>query len=437
MTRPAAPTLAPRLDRSLELDVVVVATNRAEVLDATVHRLHAALTVGLSTTWRLTIVDHASHDSTGEVAERLARELVGVRSERVAERLTRAAMHGRWASSPAVAVTFVELTPGLDVDATVALLARRAASAPVRLRPHLRPMSRRTALAGIGGLGLTAVLAACGRSGSGSSATTSGASASTTSAAGAASTASTTATSTATSTTTSAATGTATTSASTGATATTGPSEAAEVVLVPELTEGPYYLDLDLVRGDIREDRQGAPLVLDMRIVDAATGDPIPGASVDLWHCDAEGEYSGFVSASEGDTGGRSGPGRGAPPSGGGGGGATATDDSIFLRGTQVAGDDGTVRFTTMYPGWYTGRSVHMHIKVHVSGDVTHTSQLFFDDAFTDEVYASTEPYASQGERDQRNDDDGIFGQGGEAMTLDVAPSGSGYASAISLGVSA
>lgn len=409
MTRSAASVLA----SCLELDVVVVATNRSDLLDATVRRLHAALTAGLRTTWRLTIVDHASDDGTGEVAERLARELVGVRSERVAERLTRAAMHARWASSPATAVTLVELTPGLDVDATVALLARRAASAPARPRPG--PVSRRTALAGIGGLGLTAVLAACGRSGSGSSAATSGATASAPSAG---------ATSTAVTTGSTAATG----STATGSTAAAASTSATEVVLVPELTEGPYYLDLDLVRGDIREDRRGAPLVLDMRVVDAATGDPIPGASVDLWHCDAEGEYSGFVSASEGDTGGRSGP-------GGGGGGATATDDSTFLRGTQVAGDDGVVQFTTVYPGWYTGRSVHMHIKVHVSGDVTHTSQLFFDDAFSDEVYASTEPYASQGERDQRNDDDGIFGQGGAAMTLDVAASGSGYASAITLGV--
>ena len=120
---------------------------------------------------------------------------------------------------------------------------------------------------------------------------------------------------------------------------------------MPELTEGPYYLDLDLVRRDITEGRPGVPFDLAVKVVDATSCEPLEGAAVDVWHCDAEGAYSGV----QGDSG-------------------------TFLRGVQMTGADGVADFTTIFPGWYTGRAVHVHLKVALAGDDVHTGQLFFDD---------------------------------------------------------
>ena len=93
------------------------------------------------------------------------------------------------------------------------------------------------------------------------------------------------------------------------------------------------------------------------------------------------------------------------------------------------------VSFTTVYPGWYTGRTVHIHVKVHVGGKEIHTGQLFFDDDFTDSLYASAAPYSSRDDRNTRNDDDGIFGGGGEQSTLVVTKAGSGYTTTMAMGV--
>ena len=250
------------------------------------------------------------------------------------------------------------------------------------------------ALFAAGGIGLTALLAACGRNGSSSSAATTGASGAATSGTSAAST--------------SAATGAATTAA------------AGTVALAPEMTEGPYYLDLDLVRADIREDREGAALALTLSVIDVITGAPVSGAAVDIWHCDANGFYSGFVSQSAAAN-----------------GGTDLTDDGTFLRGTQLSDASGNVTFTTIYPGWYQGRTVHIHVKVHVNGSEIHTGQLFFDDSFTDEVFASTEPYASRGERQLRNEQDNIFQGGGDQSTLTVTKDGDSYTTTLAVGVSA
>jgi protocatechuate 3,4-dioxygenase beta subunit len=185
--------------------------------------------------------------------------------------------------------------------------------------------------------------------------------------------------------------------------AATGP--APNCILMPELTEGPYYLDLGLVRRDITEDRPGAPLDLAVTVVDADSCTPIAGAAVDVWHCDAGGAYSGV---------------RGDP--------------GTFLRGIQTTGDDGVASFATVYPGWYGGRAVHIHVKVHVGGEVEHTGQLFFDDAFSASVYAA-EPYAERGPPDTPNDADPIFAQGEGATVVAVEGAGDGYAGAVALGV--
>jgi protocatechuate 3,4-dioxygenase beta subunit len=187
-------------------------------------------------------------------------------------------------------------------------------------------IDRRTALTGIGMAGLVAALAACSN---GIEEPT------------AAPTTTTAPPPTSTTTTT-------TTTAPGGATPTTA---APACVLAPEMTEGPYYLDLNLVRPDIAEGHPGAPVALSLAVVDADGCTPIAGAAVDVWHADASGEYSGV----NGNTG-------------------------TFCRGTQQTAADGTCAFTTIYPGWYQGRAIHIHVKVHVGGNVVHTGQLFFPD---------------------------------------------------------
>ena len=198
-----------------------------------------------------------------------------------------------------------------------------------------------------------------------------------------------------------------------------GASSTAEVyVLSPELTEGPYYLPLELIRQDITEGKPGLPLRLRVAVVDLANGcAPLPDAAVDIWHCDAQGYYSGV----EGNPGGNASSEAGA--------GAAA---GTFLRGVQPTGADGLAEFLTIYPGWYSGRTVHIHMKVfaggtpeildlatpaapdagsYEGGHVAHTGQLFFDDAISDEVYAGAAAYAGRDDAQRpRNEDDNILG---------------------------
>lgn len=129
--------------------------------------------------------------------------------------------------------------------------------------------------------------------------------------------------------------------------------ESAACELAPELTEGPYYFDVDSIRSDITEDRKGTRLRLALRVRDAESCKPIENAIVDVWHCDAVGTYSGFEAASQG-------------AGGGGPGGSGPSDEKTYLRGAQATNGEGIVQFTTIYPGWYRGRTVHIHCKVHL-----------------------------------------------------------------------
>jgi len=217
-------------------------------------------------------------------------------------------------------------------------------------------------------------------------------------------------------------------------------------VLTPEMTEGPYYVDDPLDRRDITEGRPGAALALVLTVADATTCEPIADALVDVWHCDAGGIYSGFVDNSvAGNVGGGGGappggggPGGGgpggAPPGGGGpggggagGGGGGATDDTRFLRGIQRTDASGVARFDTIYPGWYQGRTVHIHVKVHLGDAVVHTGQLFFDEAQTDAVYAKA-PYSSHTGTRLKNSDDSIYRGGGSQSIVAVSLAGNGRA---------
>ncbi|HEU0248393.1 MAG TPA: intradiol ring-cleavage dioxygenase [Gaiellaceae bacterium] len=185
-------------------------------------------------------------------------------------------------------------------------------------------------------------------------------------------------------------------------------SGAVTCVLAPEQTEGPYYLDDAKVRRNITEGKAGVPLALRLTVVDASSCKPIKGAAVDIWHCDAGGVYSGTS--------------------------VQATESERFLRGIQRTDANGVALFRTIYPGWYRGRTVHIHVMVHIGGNVVHTGQLYFSDAVTDAVYRRS-PYNRRPNRDPRNAGDSIYRNGGKRSTLRLAKSGSGYTGRISMGV--
>ncbi|MFE6940118.1 intradiol ring-cleavage dioxygenase [Streptomyces chartreusis] len=204
--------------------------------------------------------------------------------------------------------------------------------------------------------------------------------------------------------------------------------------LTSETTEGPYYIDADKLRKDITEDQEGIPLTLRLKVIDAETCKPIRNAAVDIWHCNALGVYSGYEDMGSGGGGGGgtppSGEPTGEPPSGepsggpGGGGGVhqEPTDDERYLRGTWRTDRNGTVEFRTVFPGWYQGRCVHIHTKVHVSGTWTdagyeggntcHTGQFFFDE---ESVLASAEvaPYSTNTTTRTTLDEDTIYPDNG------------------------
>ena len=194
-------------------------------------------------------------------------------------------------------------------------------------------------------------------------------------------------------------------------------------VLTPELTEGPYYIPNEKVRRDIHEGKPGAPLRLHLTVIDVASCKAVKGAKVDIWHCDAGGIYSGYVAQSIGAGGGF-----------GAGGGRGPTDEKTFLRGIQPTNAAGTATFRTIYPGWYAGRAVHIHVKVHLGGNVVHTGQLFFDDALTDAVYRHT-PYSKRPDRTTRNRDDSIYVNGGSRSMLAVRRAAGRYVGTVAMGV--
>lgn len=193
-------------------------------------------------------------------------------------------------------------------------------------------------------------------------------------------------------------------------------------VVRPAQTEGPYFVDTRLNRQDIRSDptdgsvKPGVPLQLALRVsrVDGATCAPLAGAMVDIWHCDASGIYSDAHDP-QFDTRGRQ-----------------------YLRGFQITDAGGEVRFTTIYPGWYAGRTVHVHFKIRVGEPGARprefTSQLYFDDAITDRVLAQA-PYRVDTKRRDRNAGDGIYRRGGEQLLLALRPEGAGYAASFDIGL--
>ena len=213
------------------------------------------------------------------------------------------------------------------------------------------------------------------------------------------------------------------------AAATTASTSAAAVVATPScvvkpaLTEGPYFVDEKLNRSDVRSDpsdnsvRPGAQLDITLRVYQLGNGGctALAGAQVDIWHCDALGVYSDSSDPNFGSTKGKK-----------------------FLRGYQTTDANGTVKFTTVYPGWYMGRAVHIHFKIRTSPGTASskefTSQWFFNETLTDQVFAQA-PYASKGQGRLKNTGDGIYQQSGGQTVLNVTKSGPGYAATFDIGM--
>jgi len=202
-------------------------------------------------------------------------------------------------------------------------------------------------------------------------------------------------------------------------TAQSGPAGAANpdgtvCILTPEAMEGPFYFDPKLVRAGIAEGKAGAPLALTLTVTDAESCAALEDARVDIWHCDGLGVYSGYARQATG-----------------------AAEGETFLRGTQFTAADGRVRFDTIYPGWYPGRTPHIHFKVILDDKDLVTGQLYFPDSVSDHVYATHSPYRERKqERDTMNANDFIFLEQRGADTLaDTEETGGSYRASLVIGI--
>ncbi len=198
--------------------------------------------------------------------------------------------------------------------------------------------------------------------------------------------------------------------------------EAASCLATPPETEGPYFVEEKLNRSDIRVDpadgsvRPGVPLTLQINVsqVTNSSCGVLAGARIEIWHCDASGTYSDET--------------------------ANNSRGRKYLRGYQIADENGVVNFTTIYPGWYAGRAVHIHFKVRTYSGATKldefTSQFFLDESITDVIHAQS-PYNTRGQRDTHNTTDGIFRgtANSDRLILNMTKTGQGYAATVDVGV--
>ncbi|MEO7464296.1 MAG: intradiol ring-cleavage dioxygenase [Nitrosospira sp.] len=199
-------------------------------------------------------------------------------------------------------------------------------------------------------------------------------------------------------------------------------------VVTPQQTEGPYFVDERLRRSDVRPDpsdgliKDGLPFALEIRVFVVNPSrktdcKPLAGAIVDIWHCDAQGLYSDVMDS------------------------GFNTIGNKFLRGYQVTDENGSVRFISIYPGWYPGRAVHIHFKIRTDSNSMRadefTSQLYFDDSITDRVYAQHQSYARNGSYLPRtkNEGDSIFRKGEDQLMLKLVDTGKSYAATFDVGV--
>ncbi|MFQ3617047.1 MAG: intradiol ring-cleavage dioxygenase [Cyanobacteriota bacterium] len=205
-----------------------------------------------------------------------------------------------------------------------------------------------------------------------------------------------------------------------------------DCIVRPQQTAGPFFVDTQLNRADLRTDpatgriSSGVPLGLLFQVFQVGSLQPegprmctpLPNAVVDVWHCDAAGVYSGVRDRQSDTTG------------------------QAFLRGYQRTDQNGVAEFRTIYPGWYPGRTVHIHFKIRTaspSGAIAplgyeFTSQIYFDDAMTDRIHRQT-PYIDRGQRAQRNHQDALFQFGGAQLLMSMVPAERGYFGRFAIGL--
>lgn len=186
------------------------------------------------------------------------------------------------------------------------------------------------------------------------------------------------------------------------------------LTLTPQVTQGPYWFDPKLFRADITEGRTGVPVRVALSVL-GQDGAPLKGARVDIWHCDASGVYSGY--AGQGDD------------------QQTATVGQTWLRGAQITDAAGHVAFQSIWPGWYEGRTPHIHIKVFLDARTALTAQLFVPDALSEYLYENVPAYQRPRKRGVLNSNDGIALQGGQSMVASVKEIKTGYEVALTLAV--
>jgi protocatechuate 3,4-dioxygenase beta subunit len=233
---------------------------------------------------------------------------------------------------------------------------------------------------------------------------------------------------------------------------------AAVCEITPGQVEGPYYFDTRLQRDDITEGFAGLPLRLQLTVISLPSCAPLQGAILDVWHCAADGRYSGYPAASgaaeAGAPGsgppppagvpGAGGPPPGGPPGGGPGGGMQLGQPGssnvpqiageTFLRGYVRADRTGSAEIRTLYPGWYTGRTPHIHLKIWL-GDRHLTTQVYLPDAATRAIYGQP-PYNVRPTPDvPSNANDGIYTQTRGRTVLSVSQSGSAFIGRLTLAV--
>ena len=182
-------------------------------------------------------------------------------------------------------------------------------------------------------------------------------------------------------------------------------------VRTPEQEEGPYFLGAAPERIDITQGRPGSLLELNFTILDSSNCLPLGSAQVELWHADAAGIYSGFAGQNGEDT--------------------TGQD---FLRGSQTSDGNGTVRFTTIYPGWEPGRTTHLHLKVSFLDEPRQTTQLYFPDDITNTVYTSHEAYLDRGVKDTTNAGDPLDADLA-ALRMEVIEANTGHFASHTIGI--
>lgn len=170
--------------------------------------------------------------------------------------------------------------------------------------------------------------------------------------------------------------------------------------LTTEAVDGPYYVDDVFYRSDISEGRDGVPLTLRLEVVEKDTCRPVPGATVDVWHCDALGNYSGYPGADPDEF-----PNvrRRVKP----------TSDLRFCRGRQITDEAGKVTFQSIFPGWYTPRTVHIHLKVILNDREMLSTQVYFPQELNDAILEKEEPYKERGKSPYRNQGDGVIKRSG------------------------